>query len=56
MSEPRTLQDLFDAVLLDTFVDVASMAVAEQGVEIHQWLRDEKARGRDGHARRPGHA
>jgi hypothetical protein len=47
MSEPRTLQDLFDAVLLDAFVDIASLAVAEQGVEIHQWLRDEKARHRE---------
>jgi hypothetical protein len=44
MSAPATLQDLFDAVLLDAFVDVVSTAVADQGVEIHQWLRDEKAR------------
>ena len=34
-----TLQDILDQVLLDTFLDVASMAVADQGVEIHQWLR-----------------
>jgi len=46
MSEARTLQDLFDDILLDTFMEVVSMAVAEQGVEIHQWLRDEKARRR----------
>jgi hypothetical protein len=47
MSAPATLQDLFDAVLLDAFMEVVSMAVAEQGVEIHQWLRDEKARRGD---------
>jgi hypothetical protein len=41
-----TLQELFDQVLLDAVVDVASMAVADQGVEIHQWLRDEKWRSR----------
>jgi hypothetical protein len=47
MPEPRTLQDLFDAVLLDAFVEVVSAAVADQGVEIHQWLRDEQARRGD---------
>ena len=46
MSAPQTLQDLLDDVLLDAFLDVASMAVADQGVEIHQWLRDEKWRQR----------
>ena len=46
MNAPQTLQDLLDAVLLDAFLDVASAAVAEQGVEIHQWLRDEKWRQR----------
>jgi hypothetical protein len=44
MSAPRTLQDLFDDVLLDAFMEVVSAAIADQGVEIHQWLRDEKAR------------
>jgi hypothetical protein len=47
MAEPRTLQDLFDAVLLSAFVEVVSAAVAEQGVEIHQWRRDEKARSQE---------
>lgn len=39
-----TLQDLLDQVLLDAMLEVASQAVADQGVEIHQWLRDEKWR------------
>jgi hypothetical protein len=47
MSALLTLQDLFDAVLLESFLEVVSVAVAEQGVEIHQWLRDEKARRRE---------
>jgi hypothetical protein len=47
MSTAATLQDLLDDVLFDTFLFVVSTAVAEQGVEIHQWLRDEKARRRE---------
>jgi hypothetical protein len=43
-----TLQDVFDQALLDAIVEVASTAVADQGVEIHQWLRDEKWRSRIG--------
>jgi hypothetical protein len=46
MTTPTTLQDLLDAVLLDAFMLVASGAVADQGIEIHQWLRDEKWRHR----------
>jgi hypothetical protein len=44
MDKPQTLQDLFDAVLLESFLAVACAAVADQGVEMHQWLRDEQAR------------
>lgn len=38
------MQDLIDDVLLASFIEVVSAVVAEQGVEIHQWLRDEKYR------------
>jgi hypothetical protein len=42
VSEPVTLLDIWREVL----IEVTCQAVADQGVEIHQWLRDEKARSK----------
>lgn len=40
----KTIQDAWEDALVAALIDEASARVAAQGVEIHQWLRDEKAR------------
>jgi len=44
MQQRLTLQGMFDAAVLEALLEEVCTAVANQGVEIHQWLRDEKAR------------